>query len=101
MAKVCEIRDFLGEIAPFEMKMDFDNVGFLAGNSTDEVTKIMASLDITDEVIDEAEEKGANLIVSHHPMFFSLKNVTDEDMTALGGEITAYNVAFLSGEIEA
>lgn len=81
MAKVCEIRDFLGEIAPFEMKMDFDNVGFLAGNSTDEVTKIMASLDITDEVIDEAEEKGANLIVSHHPMFFSLKNVTDEDMT--------------------
>ena len=28
-------------------------------------------------------------------------NLTDEDMTTLNGEITAYNVAFLSGEIEA
>lgn len=79
MPTVKDIYSFLDTIAPFKMKEEFDNVGFLAGFSETEVSKIMVALDITEEVIEEAREEGAQLIVSHHPMFFSLKNVTDTD----------------------
>ena len=80
MTTVAEIYDFLDGIAPFNTKAEFDNVGLLAGFSTDKVTKIMTALDITEEVIQEAKEFGAQLIVSHHPLFFSLKAVSDKDM---------------------
>lgn len=80
MAKVSEIRDFLNEKYPFYMKLGFDNVGMLVGFCGKEVTKILVALDITDDVIDEAINCGAQLIVSHHPLIFNaLKTVTDDD----------------------
>jgi dinuclear metal center YbgI/SA1388 family protein len=87
MAKVKDIYKTLALVAPPSLKMDFDNVGFLVGFSGNSVTKLLVSLDITDEVVDEAVREGAQLIVSHHPLFFSLKSVTDEDRT--GRKITA------------
>ena len=81
MATVKEIFACLDRLAPVETKMDFDNVGFLAGFGDTIVTRAVAALDITSEVIDEAAEADAQLIVSHHPMFFSLKRVTDDDPT--------------------
>lgn len=81
MASVSDVYGFLDKIAPVEMKMDFDNVGFLLGCAETEVTKIIVALDISNDVISEAAEYGAELIVSHHPMFFSLKRITDSDIT--------------------
>ena len=81
MPTVNDVSNYLSSIAPIEMKMDFDNVGFLVGRGAGDVSKIMVSLDITNDVISEALEIGANLIVSHHPLFFSLKRVTDADTT--------------------
>ncbi len=86
MAKVKEIYKALKLIAPPELKMDFDNVGFLVGFSDAEVSSVLVSLDITDEVVEEAVRENAQLIVSHHPLFFSLKSVTDTDRT--GRKIT-------------
>ncbi len=79
MSTVKDVFDFLNGLYPVSMKMDFDNVGHLAGDSRDVVKKIIVSLDVTGEVISEAEKEGANLIISHHPLFFSLKSVTDLD----------------------
>jgi len=81
MGTVREVYEFLCKIAPIEMKMDFDNVGLLVGRRDSTVTKILVSLDITNDVIAEASDFGAELIVSHHPLFFSLKSVTDDDLT--------------------
>lgn len=81
MAQVRDVFQVLEEFAPVKMKMDFDNVGFLAGTGGTEVTCILTALDITDAVIDEALKLGAQLIVSHHPLFFSLKAVTDAEPT--------------------
>ena len=83
MANVIEIYDFLAEFAPVGLKMEFDNVGFLVGRGGNEISKIMVSLDITNDVISEAICEGAGLIVSHHPLFFSLKTVTDSDTTGI------------------
>jgi dinuclear metal center YbgI/SA1388 family protein len=75
--------------------MDFDNVGFLVGRADAAVSRILVSLDITRGVISEALDIGAALIVSHHPLFFSLKSVTDADVT--GGKV----VRLLSGGVSA
>ena len=80
MPKVSEIRDFFNEKAPFYMKLDFDNVGLLAGFGQAQVHRTLAALDITDEVIEEAVNIGAELIVSHHPLIWEpLRHVTDDD----------------------
>lgn len=75
------IYDYLEELAPTELKMSFDNVGFLIGNKEREVSRCLIVLDITDEVIDEAVSEGAQLIVSHHPLIFDpIKNVLSSDL---------------------
>jgi len=81
MPKVCEIRDYFADAVPFELKMDFDNVGFLAGFSQRAVSRVLIALDITEEVIAEAREINAELIISHHPLFFSARSVTDGELT--------------------
>ncbi len=81
MATVKDITNALETLADPALKMDFDNVGFLAGFGGTEVQKVLVTLDITSAVIDEAIAIGAQLIVSHHPLFFSLKTVTDETVT--------------------
>ena len=80
MANVKDIRDYFEQVVPSYMKFDFDNVGMLVGFCDAEVRTVVVSLDITDAVIEEAEEIGAQLIVSHHPLLFDpLKRVTDDD----------------------
>ena len=81
MTTVSDVFMTLAKLAPPEMKMDFDNVGLLVGREETEVARALIALDITDAVIEEAVKAGAQLIVSHHPMFFSLKSVTDGDRT--------------------
>ena len=77
MLSVKQILEFISEKAPPETKLDFDNVGLLVGRSDRNVSRVLAALDITDEVIAEAVEIKADLIVSHHPLFFELNAVTD------------------------
>jgi dinuclear metal center YbgI/SA1388 family protein len=81
------VLDNLLDFAPAEAKMDFDNVGLLAGDSRGIVTRVLVALDITSEVIREAAELGAQLIVSHHPLLFSAKSVTDG--TIVGSKLLA------------
>lgn len=87
MVTVQDVFAFLQGFAPAEMKMEFDNVGLLVGRREKPVTKILTALDITDWVIEEAKEMGAELIVSHHPVLFSCKSVTGD--TAEGRHILA------------
>ncbi len=71
MASKKEIFEFLSDWAPTETALDFDNVGLLVDNETDEVNKVAVCLDITPETILTAKKMGAELIVSHHPVIFS------------------------------
>ena len=81
MAKVKEIRDYLDCRVPFSTKMDFDNVGLLAGEPDRKVHLALCALDVTDAVIEEAAELGAELIVAHHPLIFhALKSVRSDDL---------------------
>ncbi|MBQ8170813.1 MAG: Nif3-like dinuclear metal center hexameric protein [Oscillospiraceae bacterium] len=73
---VKDILDFINSVSPLSAAEKYDNVGMLVGDYNAEVTGICTCLDITNDVIDEALKKNANLIVSHHPVIFDpLKNV--------------------------
>lgn len=69
--KVKDILGFLEALAPTSAAMDFDNVGLLVGSPEAEISRVLLSLDITSEVVEEAAENGCELIVSHHPVIFS------------------------------
>ncbi len=56
--------------APLHFQEDYDNCGLLVGNPEMNCTGVLCSLDCTEAVIEEALEKGCNLIVSHHPIIF-------------------------------
>ncbi len=75
----CEdmIRD-LEEEYPLSCAEDWDNPGLLVGHSSAIVEKIYVTLDVTDEVVEEAAAWGADLILSHHPLIFSaIRQVND------------------------
>ncbi len=74
-----DVLELLNQAAPFDTQEPWDNSGFLVGKRDQPVTGILFALDVTGQVIDEAVEKGANLIVTHHPLMFDpIRRVTDE-----------------------
>lgn len=82
MTTVGEVFRCLQEKTPFELQEGFDNAGFLVGREESSVNRILVSLDITDQVVREAADQGAQLIVAHHPVIFGgLKSVTDQTVT--------------------
>ena len=80
MPTVREIENALYELAPRELAQSWDNVGLLVGNPERKVQKILVSLDITEEVAEEADRWEADLVVAHHPVIFHpIKGVTTRD----------------------
>lgn len=63
----------LEQWAPRSLQEDYDNAGLIVGNAAAEATGVVVSLDSTEDVVDEAIRKGANLVVAHHPILFGKK----------------------------
>ena len=81
MATVNDIYNFLDEFCPFENCLDFDNVGILLGNKDAKIKKVLLALDIIDEVIEEAKNLNANLIITHHPIIFNkIKSISSDSL---------------------
>ncbi|MDD3430023.1 MAG: Nif3-like dinuclear metal center hexameric protein [Oscillospiraceae bacterium] len=70
MPRVEEILRFVEELAPKNLAESWDNVGALV-DCGNEVTSILVALDITEEVVVEAELQGCQVIVAHHPVIFT------------------------------
>ena len=79
--KAIQVWDALEQYAPLPLQDGFDNAGLQVGLTVgQEVTGALLCLDVTEEVIDEAERMGCNLIVSHHPLLFhGLKSITGKN----------------------
>ena len=87
MNKIVDFYNYIDKIAPFNTQESWDNSGFLVGDGSREVKKVMVALDVTEPVLNEAFEKGANLIISHHPVIFGALK-----------ELHPKNIAFLAAE---
>ena len=70
MSKIIDFYNFIDSIAPFETQESWDNSGFLVGDGNKEIKKVMVALDVAEPVLNEAFGKGAQLIISHHPVIF-------------------------------
>ena len=77
--KIKEVLSALEQFAPLPLQESWDNAGLQVGLTEAEVSGALLCLDVTEKVVDEAVEKGCNLIVSHHPLLFrGLKMVSDQ-----------------------
>ncbi|KUM32816.1 Nif3-like dinuclear metal center hexameric protein [Arthrobacter sp. EPSL27] len=71
------------ELWPESLAEDWDEVGLVAGHPSAPVGKILFAVDPTLEVIEEAIEFGAELLITHHPLL--LKGVTSVAATTAKG----------------
>ncbi len=71
MPTVRDIATALEAWAPLASKLDYDNVGLQIGYPERHVEKVLVAVDLTPPVIDEAVEIGAEMIITHHPLFFN------------------------------
>ena len=68
------IRDVVStieEFAPLRLQDSYDNSGLIIGRYDDEVHGVLLAVDVTEEVIAEAEREGCDLIITHHPIIFT------------------------------
>ncbi|MFN4123223.1 MAG: Nif3-like dinuclear metal center hexameric protein [Flavobacteriales bacterium] len=77
---IAEIINELELLAPPILQESYDNTGLLTGQSKWECKGAIICLDSTEEVIEEAIQKGCNLVIAHHPIVFSgLKKITGKN----------------------
>ena len=75
-----EVYKRIDEIAPFALQEEWDNAGLLIGSEGQAVDTVLCALDLTATVLKEAIEKGAQAIVTHHPILFrGRKNLREDD----------------------
>jgi len=71
------IQDIMETWAPLDIAWEGDNAGLQTGDPDARVRGILVALDVTEDIASEAVRRGANLIVSHHPLLFRpLRSVT-------------------------
>lgn len=97
--KIAELVQYLESIAPLHLQESYDNSGLLVGRQETRITGVIVSLDATVEVIEEAIDKGCNVVVSHHPIVFTgLKRFNSSDYvqkaieTAIKNDIALYAI---------
>lgn len=80
MPTVKDVLHALWTIAPARYKEDWDNIGLLCGRADAPVRRILVALDASRTAAEEAQSRGCELVVTHHPLIFGgLKAATDED----------------------
>lgn len=67
---IAEITDALEAWAPPGSAQDYDNVGLQVGDANRSITSALLALDATPEVLQEAQQTDAGLIITHHPLLF-------------------------------
>ena len=74
-----EFIEIMEEIAPTKAYKEIDNSGPQIYSGADEVHKVLVCLEINMDVLKEAVEKGADMILTHHPLIFTPEQFIDYD----------------------
>ncbi len=74
------LTNLIENFAPLSLQESYDNSGLIVGDANMEINGVLITIDVTQEVIEEAITKNCNLIISHHPLIFNgLKRLTDQN----------------------
>ncbi len=82
-----DIFKIIEELAPKGLAEDWDNVGLQVGRPTAEVKRIMLTLDLDRDVLQEAIENKIDLVITHHPLL--MKGIKNIDADTPKGKIIA------------
>ena len=66
--KLSEIYTFLDSLSPFELQEKWDNSGLLLGDLSQDIQKVVLSIDVDEALIDSMEPN--SLLITHHPLIF-------------------------------
>ena len=84
--KVKDVIKVIEDFAPLSIQEGWDNSGLCIGSSDAPVSSVLFGLDCTPELLDEAIECGADMLVTHHPLIFSgLKKISPDN--PVGGAV--------------
>ena len=72
MVRVAQIAEAVERIAPSALAEEWDNCGLQVGDPEAEANRVLVALTPLPEVFEEAEEKGADFLLFHHPLIFDL-----------------------------
>jgi dinuclear metal center YbgI/SA1388 family protein len=76
---VKDIVRYLDQVAPPGLAEEWDNIGLLVGDADRQVRRVLIALDVTPNVLEEAQQFNADLIVSHHPVIYKpIKGITGD-----------------------
>ena len=76
--KIKEVLSALERFAPLPLQESCDNAGLQVVLTETEVSGALLCLDVNEKIVDEAIQKGCNLVVSHHTLLFrGLKTISD------------------------
>ena len=70
LLSVGHVADAVERIAPLPLAEGWDNCGLQVGDPSAEVGRVLVALTPLPEVFAEAEEKGADFLLFHHPLIF-------------------------------
>lgn len=70
MPKIGDIIRFVEGVAPPSLQESYDNAGLIVGYPNTDCTGVLICLDTIEDILDEAIEKGCNLVLAHHPIVF-------------------------------
>jgi dinuclear metal center YbgI/SA1388 family protein len=80
--KLIDLASYLDLAVPLSFQETYDNSGLQVGAPDNEITSALITLDITEEVINEAIIKKCDVVVSHHPLIFTgIKSITGKTYT--------------------
>ena len=65
-----EIVNRIENFAPIYNQEKWDASGWIVDLESSEVNKVLFCLTITDDILEQAEKQGCDMIISHHPLFF-------------------------------
>lgn len=80
--KLSDVLAALEALCPLGLAESWDNVGLSTGDPSQPVTRALACIDLTHDVLDEALERGAELVLAYHPpLFRPVKRLAHDDVT--------------------
>ena len=66
--KILDIYKFLDTLSPFELQESWDNSGLLIGDFSQDVKRVVLSIDVDENLIDSMQND--TLLITHHPIIF-------------------------------
>jgi dinuclear metal center YbgI/SA1388 family protein len=98
MTLVSDIAEFANTRWPIDSAAHWDNPGLALGSPSSSVTKVLLAVDLTPDVLDEAEQSGFQMVFTHHPFLFKAASSLAESslIGSIASRATRSNIAVFS-----